>query len=188
MKIIETERLILRTWTEKDADPFFHINQDPKVIEYLLGPLTLEEVNNFLSRLNAQFEKKGYTLWAVELKESGELLGFVGLNYTDWKSHFTPAVEVGWRLGSQYWGKGYATEAATASLDFAFNTMGLDEIVSFTVPNNKRSIGVMEKIGMKRDIKGDFKHPKLSDDHPISLHVLYRISKESYLKKNKNFF
>ena len=119
--------------------------------------------------------EKGFCLWAVELKSTGEFIGFIGLNYVDWPAHFTPAVEVGWRLGSQFWGHGYATEGAKAAVDFGFKKCGLKEIVSFTVPANIRSIKVMERIGMKRDLDGDFAHPKLPDDHRLSKHILYRI-------------
>lgn len=180
--IIETNRLNLRTWGIADADPYFQINQDPKVIERLPGPLTIAQVKDFITRANKQQDQKGYTLWAVELKETGEIMGFTGLNYTDWGSLFTPAVEVGWRLGSQYWGKGYATEAAKASLEYGFTQCDLKEIVSFTVPENLRSIRLMERIGLKRDVNGDFTHPKLPADHPLSQHILYRLSVEAYLE------
>lgn len=179
--IIETERLILRTWRKEDAQTYFQINEDPKVAEFVRGPLTMEQINDFITAVNKQQEKHGYTLWAVQLKETGELMGFIGLNYTDWEAHFTPAVEVAWRLGSQYWGKGYATEGAKASLDYGFKQCGLKEIVSFTVPLNIRSIRVMEKIGLKRDMNGDFVHPKLSADHPLSQHILYRLTANEYL-------
>lgn len=116
--IIETERLILRTWRKEDADPYFQINQDPKVIEFLPKALTMEQVNDFIPAVNSHQDKHGYTLWAACLKETEELMGFIGLNYTTFESDFTPAVEVGWRLGSQYWGKGYATEGAKASLEY----------------------------------------------------------------------
>jgi RimJ/RimL family protein N-acetyltransferase len=99
--IIETERLILRTWKKEDAEAYFQINQDPKVIEFLRGPLTMEQVNDFIPAVNSHGDKRGYTLWAACLKETGELMGFIGLNYTDWESHFTPAVEVGWRFGAK---------------------------------------------------------------------------------------
>lgn len=184
MKILETERLILRTWKEEDAVDYFNINQDPKVIEFLRGPLTMEQVNDFIPAANSHGEKYGYTLWAVELKENGDLIGFIGLNYTDWESHFTPAVEVGWRLGSQYWGKGFATEGAKAALDYGFTRCDLKEIVSFTVPSNIRSIRVMEKIGLKRDTNGGFAHPKLAVDDPLSQHILYRLGRDDYLKEN----
>ena len=110
-------------------------------------------------------EQYGYTTWAAELKETGVLMGFIGLKYVDWPANFTPAVEIGWRLGSQYWGKGYDTEGAKAVLDYGFKYCNLPEIVSFTVPANRRSIRVMEKIGMQRDIPGDFAHPKLPKGH-----------------------
>ncbi len=177
MNIIETDRLILRTWKTEDAEPYYQINQDPKVIEFLPGSITMMQAKDFISRMNDQGQEKGYTLWAAELKKNGDLIGFIGLNYTDWKAHFTPATEVGWRLGSQYWRKGYATEGAKACLAYGFKNVGLSEIVSFTVPENLRSIRVMEKIGMKRDITGDFAHPKLEPNHRLSKHVLYRISK-----------
>jgi len=175
--IIETERLILRTWKKADAKPYFRINQDLRVIECLRGPLTMQQVNDFIEATNHQWSNRGYTLWAAELKATAEFMGFIGLNYTAWEAHFTPAVEVGWRLGSQYWGKGYATEGAKASLNYGFQICGLEEIVSFTVPANVRSIRVMEKIGLKRDLKGDFAHPKLPADHPLSVHILYRLKK-----------
>lgn len=184
--IIETERLILRTWKKEDAEAYFQINQDPKVIEFLRGSLTMEQVNDFIPAVNSHGDKHGYTLWAACLKKTGELMGFIGLNYTDWESHFTPAVEVGWRLGSQYWGKGFATEGAKASLEYGFKQCGLKEIISFTVPANIRSIRVMEKIGLKRDLNGDFTHPKLAADHPLSQHVLYRLRADEYLQGGKN--
>lgn len=178
--IIETERLILRTWEKEDAESYHQINQDPKVIEHLRGSLTRKEVNSFIIAANEHQNKHGYSLWAVELKETGELIGFIGLNYTDWDAHFTPTVEVGWRLGSKYWGKGYATEGAKAALEYGFKHSKLKEIVSFTVPANLRSIKVMKKIGLKRDMNGDFTHPKLVADHPLSKHILYRIKAEDF--------
>ncbi|PPE03399.1 GNAT family N-acetyltransferase [Holospora curviuscula] len=180
--IIETERLILRTLRKEDADPYFQINQDPKVIEFLPRALTMEQVNDFIPSVNNHQDKHGYTLWAAYLKETKELMGFTGLNYTDWEFNFTPAVEVGWRLGSQYWGKGYATEGSKASLEYGFKQCGLKEIVSFTVPANVRSLRVMEKIGLKRDLNGDFAHPKFPADHKLSHHVLYRLSADEYIK------
>lgn len=184
--IIETERLLLRTWASEDAELYYWINQDPKVIECLPGPLSHEEVENFITAKNTQQDGRGYTLWAAELKENNKLIGFIGLNYTDWGPPFTPVVEVGWRLGSEYWGYGYATEGAKASLRYGFSKIGLNEIVSFTVPGNLRSIRVMERVGLKRDLNADFNHPKLPSDHRLSKHVLYRITKEQYFEKVKS--
>lgn len=183
--IIETERLILRTWKKEDAETYFQINQDPMVTEFLPKALTMEQVNDFILSVNQHQTKHGYTLWAAELKETGELMGFIGLNYTDWESHFTPAVELGWRLGSPYWGKGFATEGAKASLAYGFKQCDLKEIVSFTVPGNVRSIRVMQKIGLIRDLNGDFEHPKLSISHPLSKHVLHRLTADKYFN-NEN--
>lgn len=145
----------------------------------------MEEVNQFINNTNQHQEKFGFTLWAVELKISHELIGFIGLyqTSTDWPDvPFLPAVDVGWRLGSQYWGGGYATEGAKAALAFGFNTIGLDEIVSFTVSMNQRSLRVMERIGLQRDLEGDFSHPRLDQGHPLSRHVLYRLKKADYLE------
>ena len=173
-KIVETPRLILRPWQEGDVLPYYRMNQDPKVVEFLPSSITIDQTKSFIKKMNQQLVERDYTLWAVELKDGGGLLGFVGLNDTDFEASFTPAVEIGWRLASQYWGFGYATEAARAILDYG-KKLSLKEIVSFTVPQNKRSIRVMEKIGLNRDPLGDFYHPKLPREHDLSRHVLYRI-------------
>lgn len=178
--IISTERLILRTWQVEDSEAYFQINQDPKVIEFLRGPLSREQVQDFMRYVRRHDEQHGYTTWAAELKETGTLMGFIGLNTVDWQAHFTPAVEIGWRLGAEYWGKGYATEGAKAALDYGFKHCNLQEIVAFTVPANIRSIRVMEKIGLKRDSHGDFAHPKLPKENPLSKHILYRLSRSSW--------
>lgn len=175
--IIETERLYLRNWIEEDIAPYYSLNQHPKVIEFLREPLTMQQVEDFIVAANQHQTKHGYTLWAVEPKNRPTCIGFIGLNYTTWEAPFTPAVEVGWRLDADWWGKGYATEGAKACLVYGFNTCGLQEIVSFTVSENNRSRRVMEKIGLIRDVNGDFAHPKLEPDHPLSKHVLYRIKK-----------
>ncbi|KTC83459.1 GNAT family N-acetyltransferase [Legionella cincinnatiensis] len=180
MRIIETERLILRTWSAGDATEYYRINQDPKVIEFLKGSLTMKEVRDFISCMNKQFDELGYTLWAAEEKAKRQFIGFIGLNLIKWEAPFGQVVEVGWRLGSQYWKKGYATEGAIACLQYGFNQCDLKEIVSFTVPANTRSFRVMEKIGMIRDLNGDFAHPNLPLDHRLSKHILYRISNKNY--------
>jgi RimJ/RimL family protein N-acetyltransferase len=184
VNVIETERLILRTWKDQDVEAYYLINQDDNVMEFLPKPsLTMPQVSDFISKMNIQMTETQYTLWAVELKETGKMIGFIGLNYTDWESSFTPAVEVGWRLGSQYWGKGYATEGAKACIDYGFNKIGLEEIISFTAIDNIKSTNVMKKLGLKEDIKAAFNMPKLPLDHPLSKHVLYRITKNDI--KNK---
>lgn len=177
--IIETPRLILRTWKHDDVEGYFNINQDPKVIEFVRGNLSVEQINKFMDDQNVQQEKRNFAIWAAELKETGELLGFIGLNHVPWQAHFTPAVEVGWRLGSQYWGNGYAPEGAKAALEYGFRQCGLQEIIAFTVPANQRSIRVMEKIGLKRDMSGDFLHPELEPGHRLSQHILFKIGCKS---------
>ncbi len=176
MKVLETERLILRTWREADIEPYLAINQDPSVFEWGAGvPMTRERVETFIADMNKGFAVDRFSAFAVEEKSSGKLIGFVGISRVPWESHFTPAIEIGWRLASSSWGKGYATEAARAVLKYAFEVLQLDEVVSFTSPLNVRSLRVMEKIGLTRDMKGDFNHPRLGADHPLLQHVLYRV-------------
>ena len=180
VKAIETKNLILREWKPEDLPFFAAINQDPKVMEYFLKPLTEAETAAMVERIQKHFEQHGFGLFACILRSTGQCIGYVGLNVPDFSAHFTPCVEIGWRLSSDVWGKGYATEAAWAVLETGFKEHGLQEIVSFTVPANYRSIRVMEKIGMTRDADGDFYHPKVPPEHPLRLHVLYRITKEEY--------
>jgi ribosomal-protein-alanine N-acetyltransferase len=171
---VETSRLILREWQEQDLKEFAGINEDPKVLEFLPAPLSIKETAAWIDRIKKHFIDHGFGLWAVEIKETDEFIGYVGLNVPSFDAHFTPCVEIGWRLASKHWAKGYATESAKKVLEFGFTELGLKEIVSFTVPANMRSIRVMEKIGMSRDLADDFYHPKLPSDHALALHVLYR--------------
>jgi RimJ/RimL family protein N-acetyltransferase len=183
MIILETKRLILRTWHDDDIDPMTLINQDPKVCEFLLGVGDRKATIAGAERINKHFQDHGFSLYAVELKSTHEMIGWTGLMIPSFESHFTPAVEIGWRLASEHWNKGYATEAATAVLDYAFTTLNLNEVVSFTVVNNKASRRVMEKIGLQHNSHDDFDHPKISIEHPLSRHVLYRLSKSAYLNR-----
>jgi ribosomal-protein-alanine N-acetyltransferase len=176
---IETERLILRSWRADDAEVLFEINNDSKVIEFLPKALTRQECQNFINKENAQIAQKGFGLWACELKKTNELIGFVGLGIPNFESHFTPCVEIGWRLSFKHWGNGYATEAAKMALKIGFENFNLKEIVSFTTAQNAASIAVMQKIGMTRDKNGDFNHPKLPANHRLSRHVLYYCYKNS---------
>jgi len=178
MRIITTERLILRLWKPEDAEPFYQMNQDPEVLRYLIGPLSRERVAEFMVDMNAGFAADKYCLFAVEEQASGAFIGFVGLSRPRFEAHFTPCVEIGWRLAADYWGKGYATEAARAVLAYVFDVLKLEEVVSFTVPDNIRSQRVMNKIGMIRDLHGDFMLPKLPAEHRLARHVLYRIKKK----------
>ncbi len=178
--IIETKRLILRTWIDTDLQPMVSINQDPKVMEYFPGLQDLETTKNFIAKVNNHFDKYGYSLYGCIRKDSNEFIGFIGLLIADFKAHFTPATEIGWRLSSKHWGQGFATEGAKAVLEHAFTWLKLPEIVSFTAMGNAKSINVMRKIGLQHNAKDDFDHPKLENNSPLNRHVLYRLKKEQY--------
>ena len=168
---IRTDRLLLRGWTDTDRPAFAAINQDPLVMEFI-GPLmTPAESDAFVDRMAGHWDERGFGLWCVDI--DGECIGFTGLNVPRWEAHFTPCVEVGWRLASAHWGRGYATEAARASVAFGFDELGLDEIVSFTTVANVRSRRVMEKLGMTHDPSDDFDHPTAVEW--LRPHVLYRL-------------
>jgi RimJ/RimL family protein N-acetyltransferase len=172
-----TSRLSLRRWRAADCEPFAAINADPEVMEHFPATLTAEESDELVERIERGFERNGFGLWALEARESGELLGFTGLSVPGFQAHFTPAVEVGWRLARSAWGQGYATEAALAALGQGFEVVGLGEIVSFTSAGNARSRAVMERIGMSHDPADDFDHPSLPAGHPQRRHVLYRVGR-----------
>jgi RimJ/RimL family protein N-acetyltransferase len=174
---LRTERLLLRAFRDEDLAPFAAINADPKVTEHLPGPLTLGESDAMVARIRAHHEARGYGLWAVEVVGEAPFIGFVGLTVPRFTARFTPCVEVGWRLASSHWSKGYATEGARAAVAFGFEEVGLDEIVSFTVPENQASRRVMEKLGMQRAAEDDFDHPSLPEGHRLRRHVLYRLKK-----------
>ncbi len=144
-------------------------------MEFLPKALTSDESNNMILRIENHFERHGFGLWALELLDTGEFAGFTGLSIPQFEAHFTPCIEVGWRLGRRFWGRGFASEAAIAAVNFGFKSANLEEIVSFTASANKRSIAVMKRLGMKRNPKEDFDHPKLAEDNELRKHVLYRL-------------
>jgi RimJ/RimL family protein N-acetyltransferase len=171
---IHTLRLHLRLWRDEDLPAFAALNTDPRVMEFLPKPLDRAESDARAARICDHFARHGFGLWAVEVPGDTDFIGFVGLSVPDFEMHFTPCVEVGWRLAYEHWGQGYATEAARAAVDFGFRRLALDEIVSYTVPANRRSSGVMERIGMTRTPADDFDHPALPEGHLLRRHVLYR--------------
>lgn len=175
MVYIETERLILRDWKEEDFSIFAELNQDKRVMEYFLKPLTVQESRAFYERIRKEIEECGYGLFAVEVKATGEFIGYVGLHHADFDTEFCPCVEIGWRLCANAWGNGYATEAAEACLQHAFHSWHLQEIYSFTSLLNRHSERVMQKIGMYK--VGEFDHPFVTAGHPLLRHVLYRIER-----------
>lgn len=159
---------------QADREPFAALNADPRVMEYFPRLLSREESDTFAERVEAHIATHGWGLWAVEVPGVTPFAGYVGLARPRFDSHFTPCVEVGWRLAAEFWGHGYASEAAAAVLSFGFQVLMLPQIVSFTVPANRRSVRVMERIGMTRDPREDFEHPGLPQGHPLRPHVLYR--------------
>ncbi|RBL90836.1 GNAT family N-acetyltransferase [Chitinophaga flava] len=175
MKVyIETLRLLLRSWKETDLPIFIAMNQDERVMEFFMTRRTPENTTAFYQEICEELEKYNFGLFAVERKEEGDFIGFIGLHHLTYEVDFGPGVEIGWRLIAEAWGQGYATEGAKACLDYANEQMHLKEVFSFTTLTNIRSENVMKKIGMER-VK-EFGHPLVPVDHPLYPHVLYRIS------------
>ena len=176
--VLETDRLVLRRWKDSDREPFAAMSRDPEVMEFFPAPLSREESDAMVDRIEQKFEERGWSLFAVEEREGGKFTGFVGLNVPGYETPFTPCVEIGWRLARPFWGRGLATEAARAVLDFGFHQLDLHEIVSFTAVQNRRSQKLMERIGMTRDPENDFDHPMLEEGHWLRRHVLYRLRRD----------
>ncbi len=176
---VDTPRLRLRQWRAADREPFAALNADPAVMEFFLSPLSRESSDASIDAWQSQLASRGWSNWALELKASGEFLGFTGLSIPRRVLPFSPCVEVGWRLARKHWGQGYATEAARAALEVGFVRLDLPEIVSFTTVGNVRSRAVMERIGM-RDAKQDFEYPGFPEGHPLRRHCLYRIAREEW--------
>lgn len=174
---LSTGRLLLRGWRAADRAPFAALNADPEVMRHFPAPLDRAASDAFVDRIEAGFAEHGFGLWAVEHRETGTFLGFVGLSVPRFEASFTPCVEIGWRLARHAWGHGYATEAARRCLAFAFDERGLDEVVSFTAVTNAPSRAVMERIGMT--YAGEFDHPLVADGSPLRRHVLYRVARPS---------
>lgn len=172
-----TPRLILREWRDEDLPLFAALNADSRVMEFFPAPLTREKSDELANRIRAFFRDQGHGLWAVEVIGGCPFIGFVGLTVPGFQAHFTPCVEVGWRLAAEHWGQGYAPEAASAALAYGFSTLNLSEIVSMTTRSNLKSRRVMEKIGMQCSPADDFDHPALAQGHPLQPHVLYRLTK-----------
>ncbi len=179
--MLETERLLLRRWNASDRAPFAKINADRRVMEFLGAPLNREQSDAIIDRAEEHFRKHGFGPYAVELKGNGECLGFIGLMIPSFGAHFTPCVEIGWRLATDAWGRGYATEGASALMNHAFREIGLPELVSFTAAQNVRSRRVMEKLGMTHNPAEDFDHPRLREGDPLRRHVLYRMKRDEYV-------
>jgi RimJ/RimL family protein N-acetyltransferase len=177
-----TSRLLLRQWRQRDRTPFAALNADPLVMEHFPALLTRDQSDAMVDRCVEQIRCDGYGLWAIEVRTSGEFIGFVGLAVPTWEAAFTHCTEICWRLARSAWGHGYATEAANAALATAFCAVGLDDVVSFTTTRNLRSQHVMQRIAMTRDPSEDFNHPRVADG-PLRRHLLYRISRADWERR-----
>jgi RimJ/RimL family protein N-acetyltransferase len=178
---LESPRLLLREWRQSDVEPFVAMNADPRVMEFFPKTLSPDESLRLMEGSNLMLEERRYSLWAAERLEDGAFLGFIGLAVPSFEAPFTPCVEVGWRLRCEAWGQGYATEGAARALDYAWKDLGLTEVLAFTSVLNFRSLRVMERLGMRHDVGGDFEHPRIEAGHRLRPHVLYRISRPAGL-------
>lgn len=172
MTYIETDRLILRSWKQEDLSLFIAMNKDKRVMRYFPTTLSETETEAFYNRISDEFCRKGWGLYAVEIKSTGEFIGYVGMHEIGFEAEFTPGIEIGWRLAADFHNNGYATEAAKAVLLMAKES-GIKRLYSFTAKINAPSERVMQKIGMVK--AGEFNHPKLMEDSPLLRHVLYQI-------------
>ncbi|MEQ9091189.1 MAG: GNAT family N-acetyltransferase [Balneola sp.] len=170
-----SKRLGFRKFKEPDFEFFYSMNSDPEVMKYFPSVLNKEQTRSLMNRINAHIDEHGFGFYAVDLLSENTFIGFIGLKRTKFEADFTPCVEIGWRLGKEYWNRGLATEGAARCLDHVFSVLSFDEIYSFTSLLNKASERVMQKIGMKKI--EDFNHPLVEDNHPLKAHCLYRISK-----------
>ena len=181
----DTERLRLRQWIEADREPFARLSSDPRVMEFMPNLLDRAASDAIVDRLQALIAERGWGLWAVESQLDRQFIGFVGLHIPKVDLSFSPCVEIGWRLAFEYWGRGYATEAARAVLKVGFDRLLLPEIVSFTATINRRSSAVMGRLGMERETE-TFEHPSLPRGHPLCEHYLYRLSREKWQNDIEN--
>lgn len=180
MTVLKTDRLLLRRWRDTDREPFARLNADPRVMEFMPGALTPDESDGFLARIESHFEQYGFGLFAAELLRDQAFIGFMGLSVPTFHAHFTPCVEIGWRVVADHWGQGLATEGGQEIIRYAFRVLGLEALVSFTAALNLRSQRVMEKLGMTHDPAEDFDHPRLPEGHPLRRHVLYRLRRAEW--------
>ncbi len=181
IQMLETDRLYLRQWQASDLLVFAAMNNDAEVMRYFPQLLSATVSDIIANKCQQLIKDKGWGFWAVSLKQNDAFIGFVGLNETHADLPCAPCVEIAWRLHKDYWGQGYATEAAQASLKFAFDVLALDDVVAFTAVINKRSQLVMKRIGMT-NTQNNFKHPALAPSHRLAEHVLYKINKEQWLQ------
>jgi ribosomal-protein-alanine N-acetyltransferase len=171
---LTTSRLRLRQWRDDDLAPFAAMNADPRVMRYFPACLSREESDRRAAACRKRLAETPFGFWALERHDGEQFIGFTGLSVPGFKTHFTPCVEIGWRLAPAAWGQGFATEAARAALAYGFDVVGLPHIIAFTVPANTPSIRVMQRLGLTRWPEGDFQHPNIQEGHPLRAHIVYR--------------
>ena len=174
--MIETERLVLRGWQEADKAPFLTMCSDPWVMEFLGPPLSQEALDEMFERQNRHLAQTGHCFWVAERRDDGAFLGFCGIQPGPADTPIAGEIEIGWRLDHPYWGQGYAREGAQASLDWGWANLDVPAIAAITTVNNRRSRGLMERLGMARCPEDDFDHPRAAE--AIRAHVTYRIARE----------
>ena len=177
----KTERLQLRQWTLNDLEPFSAMSADPQVMKYFPNTLSRSESDRIAKKYQSFITENGWGVWAVELLETKEFIGIVGLHHPSSDLPFSPCIEVLWRIAQSHWGQGYATEAATAVIKIGFQELNLQEIVSFAVLHNYPSRAVMERIKMVNTGE-TFQHPDVLEPEHLREHCLYRISRENWAK------
>jgi RimJ/RimL family protein N-acetyltransferase len=178
--------IILRQWEDGDLEQFAAMNSDPEVMQFMLKSLTRDESIALLARFRTAIDQKGWGLWAVEVE--GAFAGFTGLSEPTFSAHFTPCVEIGWRLRREFWGLGVAYAAALQAESFAFRSLKIPELVSFTTAGNTKSRNLMQRLGFSRNTDDDFLHPGVPADHPLRPHVLYRKKETTYSRQPSHHF
>jgi RimJ/RimL family protein N-acetyltransferase len=175
-------RVCLRQWRDEDREAFAAMNSDARVMEFFRSRLSRIESDAMVDGIKKHFGEHGFGLWAIEVPGVAPFIGFAGLAVQHFGAHFTPCVEIGWRLAFEHWGYGYATEAAGLALGYGFGAAALPEVVSYTSATNHRSRAVMERLGMSRDPADDFDYHRFPEGHPLRPHVLYRLDSASYFQ------
>ncbi len=181
---LETNRILLRQWKNQDLPAFAKLNSDPEVMKYFPNRLNRKESDAIAEKCKSLISENGWGFWALELKNTEEFLGFVGLHSIKADLPFSPCVEIGWRLSKKHWGNGYATESAKTVLDYAFETLKLNDVVSFTTRSNTPSRAIMERLGFSNTHQ-NFMHPDIPENSPLAEHVLYKISKTIWQKNTR---
>lgn len=182
---LRTSRLLLRQWKDSDADPWAAMNADPKVRQYFPKVLAREDALGEMDRIRAGIAQRGWGMWAMEIPGVMPFAGFVGINAPGFPAPWQPAVEIGWRLPVDAWGKGYATEAAEASLYFAFEHLRLPQVIALSVVPNKPSHAVMERLGMKRWHGVEFDHPRVPADWHLKRHIVHLMTRKTWTARRK---